>query len=390
MIAIMANKVSLDALVKQKEAMDNAVVPLAQPELPSDSIPAVPSQLADFTPEEQTKINQIKESIDLTNTNQLMTFGNSAQKNVASFSNSVLETVKTKDSGHVGELLNQLVNKVEEYDESGISKFLKNIPIFGSLVNKAEGMVDRYSSLATQVDKITSELELAKMNMLKDINLFDYMYQKNYEYFKELCMYIEAGEETLLEVQTTTLPQLKQEAIESNDPMKQQIVADFENTINRFEKKLHDMKLSKTIAIQTAPQIRLIQNNDKALVDKIQSTVYNTIPLWKNQMVIALGVSNQAKVIKMQQAISNTTNDLLKKNAEMLKINSIETAKENERGIVDIETVQKVNEELIETIHQTLEIQKNGRAKRQEAEQKLIGIENELKKALASASNRSY
>lgn len=386
----MANKVSLDALVKQKEAMENTSAPLAQAELPVENLPVVPNQLADFTPEEQNKINEIKNSIDLTNTNQLMLFGNSAQNKVASFSNSVLETVKTKDSGHVGELLNKLVNKVEEYDESGVSKFLKNIPIFGSLVNKAENMVDRYSSLSTQVDKITSELEIAKLDMLKDINLFDHMYQKNYEYFKELCMYIEAGEEMLQEVQTVTLPELKQEAMESNDPMKQQIVADFENTINRFEKKLHDMKLSKTIAVQTAPQIRLIQNNDKALIDKIQSTVYNTIPLWKNQMVIALGVSNQAKVIKMQQAISNTTNDLLKKNAEMLKINSIETAKENERGIVDIETVQKVNEELIDTIRQTLEIQKNGRAKRQEAEQKLIGIENELKKALASASNRSY
>ena len=367
----MANKVSLDALVKQKEAMENTSAPLAQAELPVENLPVVPNQLADFTPEEQNKINEIKNSIDLTNTNQLMLFGNSAQNKVASFSNSVLETVKTKDSGHVGELLNKLVNKVEEYDESGVSKFLKNIPIFGSLVNKAENMVDRYSSLSTQVDKITSELEIAKLDMLKDINLFDHMYQKNYEYFKELCMYIEAGEEMLQEVQTVTLPELKQEAMESNDPMKQQIVADFENTINRFEKKLHDMKLSKTIAVQTAPQIRLIQNNDKALIDKIQSTVYNTIPLWKNQMVIALGVSNQAKVIKMQQAISNTTNDLLKKNAEMLKINSIETAKENERGIVDIETVQKVNEELIDTIRQTLEIQKNGRAKRQEAEQKM-------------------
>ena len=381
----MANKISLDTLIKQKEAMENT--PVVEMELPNDNLP-VPSQLADFSPEEQKRITQIKDSIDLMNTNQLMQFGNSAQKNVASFSNSVLETVKTKDSGHVGELLNQLVNKVEEYDESGVSKFLKSIPIFGSLVNKAEGMVDRYSSLATQVDKISSELELAKMDMMKDINLFDHMYQKNYEYFKELCMYIEAGEEMLREVQTETLPQLKQEAMASNDPMKQQLVADFEDTINRFDKKLHDMKLSKTIAIQTAPQIRLIQNNDKALIDKVQSTIYNTIPLWKNQMVIALGVSNQAKVIKMQQAISNTTNELLKKNAEMLKINSIETAKENERGIVDVETVQKVNEELIATINQTLEIQKNGREKRREAEQKLLSIENDLKKALASASGR--
>lgn len=379
-------KISLDTLIKQKEAMDS---PLAQPMMSNtEATPVVIEENNEFSLEEKEKIKQIKKATDLTDSNQLMQFGNYAQRNVATFSNSVLESVKTKDSGHVGELLNQLANKVEEYDESGVSKFLKNIPIFGSLVNKANNMVDNYSSLSTQVDKITAELEKAKLDMLKDINLFEAMYQKNYEYFKELCMYIEAGEEMLMEVQTVTLPQLKAEASTSTNAMGSQIVADFEDSINRFEKKIHDLKLTKTIAIQTAPQIRLIQNNDKALIDKIQSTIYNTIPLWKNQMVIALGVSNQAKVIKMQQAIGNATNDLLRKNAEMLKINSIETAKENERGIVDIETVQKVNEDLIETIHQTLEIQRNGRAKRQEAEQKLVMIENELKKTLMEVSNR--
>ena len=379
-------KISLKTLIKQKEAMD---APLAKPDIPeANAMPVTVEETNEFTPEEKQKIKEIKLSIDVTDANKLMLFGNSAQRNVATFSNSVLENVKTKDSGHVGELLNQLANKVEEYDESGVPKFLKRIPIFGPLINKANNMVDNYSSLSTQIDKITAELEKAKLDMFKDINLFETMYQKNYEYFKELCMYIEAGEQTLMEVQTVTLPQLKAEASTSTNAMSTQIVADFEASINRFEKKIHDLKITKTIAIQTAPQIRLIQNNDKALIDKIQSTVYNTIPLWKNQMVIALGVSNQAKVIKMQQAISNTTNDLLKKNAEMLKINSIETAKENERGIVDIETVQKVNEDLIETIHQTLEIQKNGRAKRQEAEQKLMMIENQLKKTLIESSNR--
>ena len=212
--------------------------------------------------------------------------------------------------------------------------------------------------------------------------MFDSLYDKNLEYFKSLQLYIQAGEEKLSELRTITLPKLRQEAAVSSDPMAGQVVADFENTVDRFEKKVHDLKLSKTIAIQTAPQLRLIQNNDRMLVERVQSAIYNAIPLWKNQIIIALGLSRQQQLLKTQRAINDTTNELLRKNAEMLKINSIETAKENDRSIVDIETVRKVNEDLITTIEETIQIQRDGRAKRQSAEQELQQLEERLKNTL--------
>ena len=223
------------------------------------------------------------------------------------------------------------------------------------------------------------------MQMLKDITMFDGLYEKNLEYFRELQIYIAAGEEKLQELQETTLPQLRAEAAAKGDAMSAQVVRDFEDTVNRFEKKIHDLKLSKTVAIQTAPQIRLIQNNDKMLVDKIQTAILSTIPLWKSQIVIALGLHRQESVLKMQRSVSDATNTLLTKNAELLRQNSTEVARESERGIVDLQTLKKVNADLISTIEETIKIQQEGRTARQNAETELFSIEQKLKEALLTA-----
>ena len=224
--------------------------------------------------------------------------------------------------------------------------------------------------------------------MMKDVALFDGLYEKNLAYFKDLQLYITAGEEKLREMQEQTLPKLRAQAAEAHDPMAVQVVADFEQSVARFEKKVHDLKLSRTIAIQTAPQIRLIQNNDKALIDRVQTAIYSTIPLWKNQLVIALGLASQRQVLDMQRAVSDTTNELLERNAALLKANTLETAAENERGVVDIATVKKVNEELIATIEESVKIQREGRAKRQAAEQELAAIEGRLLDTLLAHSTR--
>ena len=296
----------------------------------------------------------------------------------------MLNNIRSKDSGYVGELLSNLVVKVKGFEVDGSSNgsFIKKIPILGSLVGKAQNMMAEYDKLSVQVDKIQGELDKARMVMLKDIVMFDTMYDKNVEYFKELQLYIRAGEEKIQELQTQTIPRLRQEAANSQNQMAVQLVSDFENAVSRFEKKVHDLKLSKTIAIQTAPQIRLIQNNDKVLVDKVQSAIFNTIPLWKSQIVIALGLSRQQKVLQMQREITNTTNELLRRNAEMLKQSTLETARETERGIVDIETVKKVNDDLISTIEETIKIQQEGRQKRKAAEAELVQIEDRLKQTL--------
>ena len=248
--------------------------------------------------------------------------------------------------------------------------------------------MESYDTLAVQIEKITVQLDKAKDLMLRDINMFDQLYDQNLVYFKALELYIRAGEEKIEEMRTENLPKLQQQAQASNNPMAVQVVRDFSDTIDRFEKKVHDLKLSKTIAIQTAPQIRLIQNNDRMLAERVQSALYNTIPLWKSQVVIALGLANQQKVLQTQKAVSDMTNELLLKNSQMLKQNSVEVAKENERGIVDIETLHQVNENLISTIEETLQIQQEGRQKRQAAEQELVQIEGRLKETILNAAQR--
>ena len=371
--------ISLDKLLQAKSATTSEVTPILAPQ---QEIEKVTRQTELLTPEERKQVDAIKEGFDITDSSQALQFGNAAQKNLADFSDSILAQVRTKDSGYVGELLTDLSTKIDEFSQNETKGFMKKLPIIGKLVNKADGLVSAYDKLSVKVDKIQSELEKSKLAMMKDIIMFDSLYDKNLEYFKSLQLYIQAGEEKLSELRTITLPKLRQEAAVSSDPMAGQVVADFENTVDRFEKKVHDLKLSKTIAIQTAPQLRLIQNNDRMLVERVQSAIYNAIPLWKNQIIIALGLSRQQQLLKTQRAINDTTNELLRKNAEMLKINSIETAKENDRSIVDIETVRKVNEDLITTIEETIQIQRDGRAKRQSAEQELQQLEERLKNTL--------
>ena len=381
-------EISLEDLLKAK-AQENtaAAAPVAVIDQQQE-IMQVTKQTETLTPAERKQVDEIKSKIDLMNSGYALQFGSGAQKNMADFSDSLLSQVRTKDSGEVGALLTDLSGKINEFNRKESDSFVKKLPLIGALVSKGETMLASYEKLSTKVDKIQSELEKSKTTMMKDIMLFDALYQKNLEYFKHLELYIRAGEEKLAEMRSTVLPKLRADAAASADPMAGQVVSDFESNVDRFEKKVHDLKISKTIAIQTAPQLRLIQNNDKILVERVQSAIYNAIPLWKNQIVIALGLTRQQNVLKMQQAISDTTNELLKRNAEMLKINSIETAKENNRSIVDIETVRKVNDDLVTTIEETLKIQQEGRQARQSAEQELLQIENRLKETLLANMNR--
>lgn len=381
----MAKDIDLTDLMNKHQEQQGAAVKAVVPEKVEQEVTAAVDTLS---PEEQAKVEKIKDDIDLTNSEALITYGASAQKKIAEFSDSVLAQVRTKDSGEVGQLLGSLVTQVKEYDEKSQGGFLRKVPLIGSLVNKADNVKQGYEKLSVQVERIAGALEQSRLKMMKDVVLFDKLYDENFAYFKELQLYIRAGEEKIQEMRDVTLPKLHAQAAAANDPMAVQVVADFEANINRFEKKIHDLKISKTIAIQTAPQIRLIQNNDKALIDRVQTAIYSTIPLWKNQLVIALGLSTQQQVLRMQQAVNNTTNELLKRNAELLQQNSIETAKENERGIVDIETVRDVNEKLIQTIEDTVRIQQEGRAKRQAAEQELTAIEGKLRDALLRNSGR--
>lgn len=378
--------ISLEDLLQAKKA-ETTAAPASTIDTQQE-IQKVTDQTEALTPAERQQVNDIKEKINLMDSGYALQFGSNAQKEMAAFSDSLLSQVRTKDSGQVGELLTDLSGKISDFSSSQSDSFVKKIPLIGSLVNKGENMLSSYEKLSTKVAKISSELEKAKTTMMRDIVLFDNLYQKNLSYFKELELYIRAGEEKLEEMRSQVLPKLRSDAAASSDPMAAQAVNDFESNVDRFEKKIHDLKISKTIAIQTAPQLRLIQNNDKILVERVQGAIYNAIPLWKNQIVIALGLSRQQHVLKMQQAISDTTNELLKKNAEMLKLNTLETAKENNRSIVDMETVKKVNEDLVATLTETLKIQQEGRIARQNAQQELSAIENQLKQTLLENMNQ--
>ena len=370
-----------DLLSKRAQQPQEKALELA----PEKELERIAQAVEELTPAERAEVEKIKEGLDLTDSAAIIDFGTAAQKNIADFSDSILCNVRAKDSGYVGELLGELLTNVKSFEpKSSDGGFLKKLPLVGSLVGKAETMMQGYEKVSVQVEKVKTSLQKARMLMMKDVTMLDTLFAKNLEYFKTLELYIRAGEEKMQEMREVTLPKLRAQAAASSDPMAAQVVSDFESSVERFEKKVHDLKISKTISIQTAPQIRLIQNNDKVLIDRVQSAIYNSIPLWKNQMVIALGLANQKKVLEMQHSVNEMTNDLLKKNAEMLKIGTIETAKENERSIVDIETVRKVNDDLVTTIEETLKIQQDGRTKRRAAEAELVELEGRLKKALES------
>lgn len=380
--------INLNDLLEKRQAESQPAVPVVDQ---GHEVAQFNAQVESLTPEERQQIDTIKDSIDLVNSNAIVQYGSGAQKNIANFSNSVLSTVKSTNPAVAGDLLNDLVKRVKAFeDENDEDKgFFASLPVVGSLFKKGEALTKSYTTLAAQIDKIQAGLDNQKMTLMKDIAMFDGLYDKNLEYFKQLQLYIQAGEEKIQELNQTTIPKLEAQAQVSDNPMAVQVVQDFKDAVSRFEKKVHDLKISKTIAIQTAPQIRIIQNNDKILVDRIQSAIYNTIPLWKNQMVLALGLGRQKEALEMQQAVSNTTNELLKRNAALLKQNSHDTAVENERSIVDIETVKQVNEDLISTIEDTLRIQQEGRQKRQAAEAELVQIEDRLREALLKGAGHN-
>lgn len=368
------SEITMEALMRAKEKEMEETLPAQEPAEEA------------LIPQERKRVDEIKKEIDFLDPQTDVQYGVGAQRNIADFSQRILGQVRTKDSGTAGELLLELSEKVRNSDVAKIGNnegILDKIPFLKNAKDRIRRFQAQYETLEVQVDRIEGELEKARMEMLKDINMFETLYQKNLEYFRELECYITAGEEKVAEVRQETLPGLRQEAAESGDPMAAQVLRDFEDTVNRFEKKLHDMKLSRTIAIQTAPQIKMIQNNDKMLVDKIQTAVLNTIPVWKSQVVIALGLYRQQKTLQMQREITDTTNQLLEKNAELLKTNTLETAKESERGIADIATLKKVNDDMIRTIEETLRIQREGSVKRHEAEKELARLEADMKRALA-------
>ena len=375
----MAKDIDLSDLLTHHQEQQGAEAKAIVPEKVEREVETAVDTL---TPEELAKVEQIKDSIDMTDSEALLTYGAPAQKKIAAFSDSVLAQVRAKDSGEVGQLLNSLVTEVKEYDEKSQGGFLRKVPLIGSLVNKADNVKQGYEKLSVQVERIAGALEQSRLKMMKDVVLFDRLYDENFAYFKELQLYIRAGEEKLEEMRTKTLPKLHAQAAAANDPMAVQVVADFEAGVNRFEKKLHDLELTRMISVQMGPQTRLLQNNDTLMVEKIQSTIVNTIPLWKSQMVLALGVAHSAQAAAAQRKVTDMTNELLKKNADTLKMATLETARESERGIVDMETLKATNESLISTLDEVMQIQQEGRQKRQEAEAEMQRLENELKQKL--------
>ena len=337
----------------------------------------------ELSKEEKKAVDEFNAKIDVFDSTQVLQYGVAAQNKISEFSDSVLEGVKTNKTGDVGELLASLVAEIKSFDSAISTKEPKGIAkLFHSLKKEFDHIVAKYNKLSNNIDTIEKGLENNKLILLKDINLFDTMYDKNLDYFKEISLYIIAGERKIEELKTKVLPELRKQAEKSKDQIDIQKVNDMETQINRFEKKLYDLKTTRIISIQMAPQIRLLQNNDAELVEKIQSSITNTIPLWKNQIVLALGINNSKQALKEQQAVSNLTNDMLKKNSETLKQGSIEIAKESERAIIDVETLKKTNQDIIETLDSVIKIHEDGRVKRAEAEKELENIEKELKDKL--------
>lgn len=333
-----------------------------------------------LTPEEKKMVDDFANQIDLTKSNQILQYGVGAQKKIADFSESALNNVKTKDLGEIGDMLSSVVTELKSFDaeeeEKGFLGFFKKSS------NKLTAMKAKYDKAEVNINKICDTLEANQIQLLKDIAMLDKMYELNKTYFKELSMYILAGKKKLEKVQNEDLPALMEKSAASGLPEDAQAVNDLIAICNRFEKKLHDLELTRMVSIQMAPQIRLIQGNDTIMAEKIQSTIVNTIPLWKSQMVLALGVTHSGQAAKAQREVTDMTNELLRKNAEILKTATIDTAKESERGVVDIETLRITNESLISTLDEVMRIQTEGRQKRKEAEIELNRIENELKNKL--------
>lgn len=336
-----------------------------------------------ISPEDRAKIDQIKNQIDLRNSQLSSVYGTNAQKGIAQFSEQILSEVRSKDAGEVGELMTDLLVKVNDVDIQNFGEKSLIDKLFGGPKKQVEKYLARYQNMETQIDKISAQLETARMELLKDIGVFDKLYEQNIDYFKDLERYIIAGEEAVAEMRSETLPALYKDAESSDEPMAMQVVRDFEENVNRFEKRIFDLKTSKAVALQTAPQIKLIQNNDQLLVDKITDSVNNTIPLWKSQVVIALGLNRQQEIVNMQKQVSDTTNELLRRNSENLRNSTVEIQKEAQRSTIDVDTIKEVNQNLIATINESVQIQRDAANQRKLAEKELIDIQNELRDELA-------
>ena len=342
---------------------------------------AEPVKLDDsmLTEAEKKMVDDFSKKIDVTNSQMVLEYGSAAQKSVASFSENALSSVRNKDLGEVGETLTSLVVEIKDFGEEEKKGLFG---MFKKASNKLEVMKAQYGKVEQSVEKIARELEQHQVVLMKDIAMFDQMYELNLKYYKELTMYILAGKKRLAEIRSTELEELRKKAESSGKAEDAQAYNDLSQMCDRFEKKLHDLELTRMVSIQMGPQTRMLQNNDTLMVEKIQSSLVNTIPLWKSQMVLALGLENSRKATEAQSAVTQATNDLLKKNADMLKMGTIATAREAERSIIDIETLQHTNEQLISTLDEVLQIQRDGAQKRREAEQQLGKIEGELKAKL--------
>ena len=334
-----------------------------------------------LTPAERKAIDDFEKQIDVSNPDHILLFGADAQKKIADFSDTALEAVKTQDTGEIGDMLVNLVMELKGFEaDAEEPKGLRKL--FSNANTRMEGMKARYTKVSGNVENIASSLEQYQVQLLKDVAMFNRLYDQNSDYFRQLTLYIIAGEEKLEQVRNGELKELMAKAEASGDAMDAQKANDLAAQCDRFEKKLHDLKLTRQVSMQMAPQIRLLQNNDSLLVERIQSTLSNTLPLWKSQMVLALGLHHSQQALKAQQAVTDMTNELLKKNAETLKMGTIETAKEAERGIVDIDTLVQTNQSLIDTINEVMKIQSEGHTKRIEAEKTLYQMEAELKQKL--------
>ena len=345
---------------------------IPQKQLQKEEVPVL-------TPEEQKMVNDFAAKIDIENTNQILQYGAGTQKKMADFSDTALENVKTQDLGGIGELISNVVGELKDFDVQEEGKFFG---FFRKQTSKIENLKNKYDKAQANVEKITDSLQQHQVRLMKDSAMLDKMYEQNLNYFKELTMYILAGKKKLEETRNGKLAEMKNKAALSGLPEDAQAARDLDEKCSRFEKKLHDLELTRTIAMQTAPQIRLIQNNDTVMVEKIQTTIVNTIPLWKSQMVLALGIAHSAEAAQAQRQVTDITNELLRKNAETLHMATVETAKESERGIVDLETLQKTNADLIQTLDDVMRIQMEGRQKRQAAEMEMHRMEEELKRKL--------
>ena len=352
----------------------------------ADAAAAVAPEIS-LTPEEQAQVDAFAEKIDIHDSNAIMQYGAGTQKKMSDFSDLALENVKNKDMGEVGKLITGLVTELKSFDveeeDKGFFKFFKKQG------NKLVALKAKYDKTEASIDDIVQVLEGHQVQLLKDVATLDKMYDLNLQYFKELSMYIAAGKKRLAEVRANELKELQEKAAQTGDAQDAQKAKDFGALCDRFEKKLHDLELTRQIAIQTGPQIRLVQDSDTLMAEKIQSTIVNTIPLWKNQMVIAMGVEHSNQAAKAQHEVSELTNALLKKNAEQLHTASVETAKESERGIVDIETLKKTNAELISTLDDVLKVQEEGRSRRAAAEAEMAKMESDLKAKLLEISKTS-